>query len=233
MGSLKILSRENGHFANRQEAGRLLGRALTHERSSKTIVLGIPRGGLVIAKQVAQELDADLDVVFAHKLGAPGHPECAIGAVGEDGKGVMDSSLFFPVGRQYLEQEKKSQMIAMERRMKEYRAVLPKISLERRIVIVTDDGVAMGYTMEAALGSLRIQKPQKIILALPVGPKDTIERLARLADETVSLMVPAWFEGVSQFYQEFSQVDDLEVLRILEEERLRRTQPREKNSQTA
>lgn len=227
MGPLKVLANERSRFANREEAGNFLARALIQEGLPKPIVLGIPRGGVVVANKIAQEMDADLDLVFAHKLGAPGQPECAIGAVAEDGNVIVDRNLYFPVSRSYLEQEKKSQMLAMDRRKKAYRSTLPKISLKNRTVIVTDDGVAMGYTVEAALGAVRSQKPQKIILVLPVGPKETLARLAQLADETVCLVVPGWFEGVSQVYEDFPQVEDPQVLRILEAERLRRVQSRE------
>ncbi len=228
MGPLKVLANEHSRFANREEAGNLLARALIQEGLPKPIVLGIPRGGVVVANKIAQEMDADLDLVFAHKLGAPGQPECAIGAVAEDGNVIVDRNLYFSVSRAYLEQEKKSQMLAMDHRKKAYRSTLPKISLKNRTVIVTDDGVAMGYTVEAALGAVRSQKPQKIILALPVGPKETLARLAQLADETVCLVVPGWFEGVSQVYDDFPQVEDPQVLRILEKERQRRAESIEK-----
>ncbi len=232
MGPLKVLTSEHIRFANREEAGKLLARALMEEGLARPIVLGIPRGGVVVANRIAQEMDADLDLVFAHKLGAPGQPECAIGAVAEDGNVIVDRNLYFPISRAYLEEEKKNQLLAMENRKNAYRFVLPKLPLKNRTVIVTDDGAAMGYTLEAALGAVRSQKPEKIILALPVGPRETLARLAQLADETVCLVAPGWFEGVSQVYDDFPQAEDPQVLRILEKERERRSQSREE-SQTA
>lgn len=224
MGALRIIARRSEPFSGRAEAGQLLARELEKFRGQKAVVLGIPRGGVAIAEQIAQVLDGNLDMVLSHKLGAPGNPELAIGAVCEDGTLFVDEQTASCVGADddYIEQEKTRQLQEMARRVKQYRQVLPKIPLAEKLVIVTDDGVATGATMQAALWAVRQENPDKIIAALPVGPEDTLAKLSRDADETVCLQAPPFFSAISQFYLYFTQVEDQQLLEILEAERKRR-----------
>ena len=224
MGALIITSHSSKPFSGRIEAGRALAGQLQQFRSQKPAVLGIPRGGIIIARQIADDLGGDLDIVLAHKLGSPGNPELAIGAVCEDGRLFLDQRITSYVGADdnYIEQEKLRQLQQITRRVQRYREVLPKLPLQGRVVIVTDDGVATGATMQAALWAVRQEKPQKLIAALPVGPEDTLEKLSRDADETICLQVPPFFSALSQFYSQFTQVEEQELLRILEAESKRR-----------
>ena len=224
MGTLRIISESSKPFSGRIEAGQLLAEQLQKYQGQKAVVLGIPRGGVIIAQQIAIELEADLDIVLSHKLGAPGNPELAVGAICEDGKLFIDERTSSCVGanKNYIEQEKALQLKEITRRVKLYRQVLAKIPLKSRIVIITDDGVATGATMQAALWAVRQEKPAKIIAAIPVGPVDSLETLSEDADETICLQSPPHFAALSQFYSQFTQVENDELLEILATESKRR-----------
>ena len=224
MGSLRIISNSSEPFSGRMDAGQLLARELQELRGQKAVVLGIPRGGVVVAQPISLALQADLDIVLSHKLGAPGNPELAIGAVCEDGKLFVDKSIASCVGADdnYIEREKTHQLQQMAHRVRQYRQILPKLSLAGRTVIVTDDGVATGATMQAALWAVRHEKPQKLIAALPVGPADTLTKLSEHADEIICLQAPPFLSAISQFYLQFDQVEDEQLLQILDEESKRR-----------
>jgi len=225
MGTLRIISNSSEPFSGRIEAGQSLARELQDYHGQKAAVLGIPRGGIIIAQQIANELEADLDIVLTHKLGAPGNPELAIGSVSEDGKLFIDERIVSYVGADdsYIEREKARQLQEISRRVQLYREVLPKLPLKARIVIITDDGVATGATMQAALWAVRQEKPEKIVAALPVGPEDTLKKLSEDADETICLQAPPFFSALSQFYLQFTQVEDQELLEILQQESKRKT----------
>lgn len=225
MGNIKILAHSDELFRDRIEAGRLLAGALERYNGKDTVILGIPRGGVVIAGEIAAKLGAELDIVLSRKLGAPGNPELALGAVSEDGKlflhemvkaqGFADSP--------YIKEEKARQMEEIKRRIAIFRKARPKTALKGKTVIVTDDGLATGATMQAALWMARHEGPKELISAVPVAPEDTIERLAPDADEMLILRVPRYFAAVGQFYEYFDQTGDDEVLRILKEEAGRNT----------
>jgi putative phosphoribosyl transferase len=221
---LRVVSTRGEPFRDRVEAGRMLADELRSYRDSRPVVLGIPRGGVIIANEIARSLDTDLDIILTHKLGAPHNSELAIGAVSEDGRHFIVNDIAFGSGAdtRYIGEEKNRQMQELKRKVSMYRAIIPKISLEGRTVIATDDGVATGSTMQAALWALRRESPKMIILALPVGPPDTIACLSAAADETVCLWTPREFHALGQFYISFTQVEDDELLKILEEEKLRR-----------
>lgn len=220
MGTCMILSRSGEPFHDRMEAGRLLGEEMEGRKLKNAAVLGIPRGGVIVARELARSIGADLDVVIAHKLGAPGNPELAIGAVAENGRLFLDQRVASMVGADsaYVEDEKGKQLQEIARRAERYRRVRPKVPLEGRPVIVTDDGVATGSTVQAALRAVRQEGPSKLILALPVGPEDTLRRLTDEADEVLCLRVPPFFAAVGQFYEWFTQTTDDELLDILEDE---------------
>ena len=226
MGTLRIMSNSSEAFRSRMEAGELLAHQLTELQSQNVALLGVPRGGVVVAREIAHALDGDLDMVLAHKLGAPGNPELAIGAVCEDGRLFLDEEIssYMGIDDNYIKREKSRQMQELTRRVNRYRSVLPKIPLSGRIVVVTDDGVATGATMQAALWAVRQESPEKIVAALPVGPQDSLERLSQAADETICLQAPPFFSAISQFYSYFNQVEDEELLEILQQESKRRSE---------
>lgn len=204
-------------FMDRHEAGRLLAQALRQEARLQPLVLGIPRGGVVIGALIADALKADLDVVIARKLGAPGNPEVAVGAVMEGGETYLNEEAIggLQVDAHYLEEEKARQLRLIEQRAAMYRAIRPIVLRRGRNLIVVDDGVATGATMIATLRGLRVAEPASLLCALPVGPPDTLEQLSCVADEVVCLAAPPYFQAVSQFYENFDQVEDAEVARIL------------------
>lgn len=224
MGSLRVISNSAEPFSGRIEAGQALARELQELHGQRAVVLGIPRGGVAVAQPICLALEADLDIVLSHKLGAPGNPELAIGAVCEDGKLFVHESIASGVGADdsYIEREKRHQLQRMAHRVEQYREILPKLSLAGRIAVVTDDGVATGATMQAALWAVRHEKPQKLIAALPVGPEETLTKLSEHADETICLRAPPFFSAISQFYFQFTQVEDEQLLEILEQESERR-----------
>ncbi len=217
---LRILSYSSAPFADREEAGRLLAEELSEYRGRKAVVLGIPRGGIIVAREIARQLDAELDIVLAHKLRTPGQEELAMGSVAEDGRLFLIKEVVgeFAVTEAYIQQEKTRQLAEIKRRTKLIRQVRLKIPLKGRIVIVTDDGVATGATTQAALWAVRLEQPEKLIAAMPVGPEDTIRRLAEDVDEMLCLRTPPLFAAVGQFYRQFYPVEDEDMLEILKEE---------------
>lgn len=221
MDKARIVSYSDKPFADRVEAAKLLAKELREFRGKNAVVLGIPRGGIVIAKEIASALEARLDIVLTHKLGAPGNPELAIGAITEDGKIFLNEMLTSRMDAKsvYLKQEKERQLAVIKLRVEQYRKILAKAPLKDSIVIITDDGVATGATMKAALWAARQEHPRALIAALPVGPQDAIRELAQDADDVVVLRSPSFFGAIGQFYLDFSQVEDEEVLEILKEER--------------
>jgi len=216
---LKICSHNNEPFADRIEAGNLLAEALRHFKGPQTVVLGIPRGGLLVAQQVARGLRAPFDIVLSRKLGAPQNPELAIGSITENGEVFLDQTLARRVGAddRYLKAERARQLLEIKRRREIYRRVCFKIDLRNKVVIVVDDGIATGSTVQAALWSIHQEKPHQLIGAFPVGPEKTLQRLCRTADEMVCLKVPSYFDGVGRFYVNFGQLSEEEVLNILKE----------------
>jgi predicted phosphoribosyltransferase len=214
--ALKIVGKVTP-FLDRHEAGRFLAQALPARAGDNLLVLGIPRGGVVVGAAVARELAAELDVVIARKLSAPGNPELAIGAVSEGGEAYLNRSLISALGadEKYIAGETARQLERIRQRAEAYRAVRKMVPREGRTVVVVDDGVATGATMIATLDALRSAKPAKLWCGIPVGPQDTLEELDELADEVVCLAAPEYFEAVGQFYERFDQVEDDEVVRIL------------------
>ncbi|MBI2850411.1 MAG: phosphoribosyltransferase [Chloroflexi bacterium] len=217
MGKVRIVSTRGEPFTDREEAGRLLAEELSEYRGKNVVVLGIPRGGVVVARELARALDAELDIVLARKLRTPGYEELAMGSVAEDGKIFLNQEVVADVGvsQSQIQEEKARQLAEIRRRAELIRRVRAKIPLKGRIVIVTDDGVATGATTQAAFWGARAEQPAKLVAAIPVGPEDTIRRLAKDVDEMICLRTPPFFSAVGQFYQRFYQVEDEEVLEIL------------------
>lgn len=208
-------------FANRTEAGQKLAARLQDLRGKDTLVLAVPRGGAVVAYEVAHDLDAPLDVYIARKLTAPGNDELALGAVASDGTVVLDANLMRQMGvtQRYIEGEMERQRGEILRRLSLYRSQRPLPQLKGKTVIVVDDGVATGSTTLAALRALRKQQPGLLVLAVPVGPPDAMARLGQEADRVVCLEMPEPFWAVGQFFADWSQLSDQDVTDILNRRR--------------
>lgn len=204
-------------FADRVDAGRRLASALKALVGKDAIVLAIPRGGVVVGYEVASALDLPLDVIIPRKIGAPGNPELAIGAMTEDGTVLLDERLVMhlQVSEDYIQKESETQKLEIQRRLKLYRGDIPYPILENRHVILVDDGIATGSTMKAALASVRNRRAKTVLIAIPVGPPSTIRELEREADHVVCLHTPESFYAIGQFYQDFTQTQDEEVARLL------------------
>jgi predicted phosphoribosyltransferase len=205
-------------YADRRQAGRTLSKSLAGYEPYHPVVLGIPRGGVIVADTIARELKTDLDIVLTRKLGAPGNPELAIGAVSESGRIHLQHDIAEKTGadEDYIEREIAKQLVELRARRQRYRLALPKVPLEGRVVILVDDGVATGATMQASLWAARDEAPKEVVVAVPVGAQDAIERLEQDADDVVCPYVPPYFYAIGQFYADFGQVDDQEVIEILQ-----------------
>ena len=201
-------------FKDRRHAARLLVEALKPLGLERPVVLGIPRGGVVLADEIAEALGGTMDVVLARKIGAPLNPEFALGAVAENGEVVLRPYAYQLADPDYLRAETLRQRAVIEERKARYRAVRPKEPLFGRDVVLVDDGVATGSTMEAALLAVKAEKPRRVVVAVPVGAPDAIERLGQQA-EVVVLATPPDFGAVGAYYQDFPQVGDDEVVKIL------------------
>jgi predicted phosphoribosyltransferase len=208
-------------FENRREAGRRLADILQKHAFPKTnlIVLGIPRGGVVVADEVAKAMSAPLDVIICRKIRAPFQPELGIGAV-VNGKHItiLNEDLVRAVGatEDYLNREIAYQGEEIDRRLKYYRGNWPPPNLSGKTVVVIDDGIATGYTFRAALEGLRQHQPAKLVAAAPVAAMDSVEMLKAFADEVICISTPAAFMAVGSWYDDFDQVTDEEVARILQ-----------------
>ena len=215
--TVRIISRNAELFKNRKEAGWLLAKELGDLGGKETVALGIPRGGVIVAAEVSRLLSVELDVALSRKIGAPQNPEFAIGALSEDGRVFIDEAAAFQVGadKSYIQEITTKQLAEIAYRKEIYRKVRPKVYLKQRRVIVIDDGLATGATMQAALLSIRQEGPKSITVAVPVAPQESLEKIVGYADDVLCLRVPEYFAAVGQFYLEFTEVNDKEVLEIL------------------
>lgn len=204
-----------GLFRNRGHAGRLLARKLRVYKNKHPLVLGIPRGGVPMAKVIADALGGDLDVVLVHKLSHPEELELAIGAIDDSGN-VIVTDYAARVDPEYLESEKQRQLAALRQRRARYTPSRPPIDPQSRIVIVVDDGLATGSTMVAALRAVRAQKPKELIAAVAVASHEAARAIARECDAAFCLKVPSKFHAVGQFFADFSQIEDEEVISALQ-----------------
>ena len=206
-------------FIDRIDAGKRLASALKGFSGKKGLVLAIPRGGVVVGYVIAKALNLQLDVIIPRKIGAPDNPELAIGAVAEDGTAILDENLinYLGVSKEYIGQETERQKQEIERRLKLYRQDTSYPNLKGLDVIVVDDGIATGSTMKAALASVKNRGAASITVAIPVGPPSTIEELETMADRVVCLYTPEYFQAIGQFFTDFSQTPDEEVIKLLRE----------------
>lgn len=202
-------------FRDRVDAGIRLSELLGEYGGKDVVVLGIPRGGVIVANEVAKRLNSQLDIIIPKKIPAPWNPELAIGAVTEDGSTVLDREMVqsFGISDEYIESAKMRQMEEIKRRGGIYSH--RKIPLTGKIVVLVDDGIATGATMHAAIKSVRRDDPGEIVVAVPVGPQDTIEDMKQEVDRVVCISNPAYFGAVGSFYQIFDQTTDKEVMEVL------------------
>jgi putative phosphoribosyl transferase len=205
-------------FSNRTEAGRLLAEKLVkYAGRTDVIVLGLPRGGVPVAYEVAKRLGVPFDVFLVRKLGVPGFEELAVGAIASGGVRVLNEDVLraLPNADETIESVTAKETAELERREQSYRDGRPAPDLRDRIVILVDDGLATGATMRAAVKALRQSGAAKIIVAVPVGPPDTCRELEEQADETICLCTPEFFQAVGQYYEDFSQTSDEDVRELL------------------
>jgi putative phosphoribosyl transferase len=208
------------YFTDRNEAGYKLALAL-EDFKGNGIVLAIPRGGVVVGYVIAEELKLPLDVIIPRKIGAPNNPELAIGAVAEDGTAILDNNLirYLGVSTKFIIEETERQKQEIHRRLRLYRQDGGYPNVKGLDVIVVDDGIATGSTMKAALASVKNRGAHSVTVAVPVGPPQTIEELEKLADRVVCLYTPEFFQAIGQFYSDFRQTQDEEVIELLRENR--------------
>ena len=203
---------------NRVTAGRALARTLgKYRKQANVVVLALPRGGVPVAAEVAHELHAPLDILVVRKLGTPGHEELAMGAIASGGIRVLNPDIVESLGisSEVIEEAAAREQLELERRMKAYRGERPWLFVEGKRVIIVDDGVATGATMRAAIAAVRTQNPEKVIVAVPVAPSETIVQLRRQADAVVCLATPEPFHAIGTWYMSFPQLSDEEVRRVL------------------
>lgn len=203
-------------YADRLEAGRVLGERLAHLQGHEDLlVLALPRGGVAVGYEVARALHAELDVFIVRKLGHPGHEEYAMGAIASGGVQVMNEPSGFGVSERELKEVVARERAELVRRESLYRGLRPPVAIEGRTVIVVDDGLATGATMRAAVAAIRKLHPHWLVAAVPVGASETCEQLAREADEVVCAATPYPFRAVGLWYRDFPQSTDEEVRRFL------------------
>lgn len=204
-------------FRDRTEAGEKLAERLPHYAGrADALVLALPRGGVPVGFEIANKLALPLDVFVVRKLGVPGQPELAMGAIASGGIRVLNEDVLraLPQAAATVAEVTNQETREVERRDRDYRQGRPSPDVIGRIVILVDDGLATGATMLAAIAALRQREPARIVVAVPVCPPETLAEVERAADETVFLFAPDWFRGVGQFYENFEQLSD-EAVRLL------------------
>lgn len=212
-------------FHDRREAGQLLARQLAdYKDRDDVVVLALPRGGVPVAYEIARELNAALDVFVVRKLGVPWQPELAMGAIAGRGTEVLNGDVVtaYNIPPHVIRAVADRERIELQRRLQEYRGNQPLLDLHDRVLILVDDGLATGSTMRAAVQALRQDRPQAIIVAVPVAAADTCRRLQAEVDAIVCLRTPANFSAVGYWYEDFSQTTDDEVRELLSHDRTRR-----------
>jgi putative phosphoribosyl transferase len=204
-------------YRNRQEAGKILGERLTGLVTGSSVVLSLPRGGTIVGGEVAAILGAEHDLIVSRKIGSPFNPEAAIGALTQDGVFLKNLAVInaLKVSPGYLEEQCRIELIEIGRRLTQLRGDKPFPELKGKTAIIVDDGIATGFTMEAAIVFIKAKQPKIILVAIPVGPNEEIERLSKLVNAVVCPMTPELFLAVGNHYEDFHQISDHEVREIL------------------
>jgi putative phosphoribosyl transferase len=205
-------------FKDRVEAGKILANKLSKYAAEDPLVLGLPRGGVPVAFEVAKALKAPLDVYIVRKLGVPGHEELAMGAIATGDVRVLNESVIGPlqISQEAIETETKREKKELKRRERVYRSGRSPLNLANRTVLLIDDGIATGSTIKAAIAALKKQKAAKIIVGVPVAPSSTIEELKNEVDDVICVSTPDFFIAISVWYDEFPQTTDEQVRELLE-----------------
>lgn len=205
-------------FKNRQDAGRRLSQLLKKYEGEDIIVYALPRGGVTVAAEIAKFLHAPLELLFAHKIGHPYQPEYAIAAVSESGHVIGSPDELLSLGDVWLEREKEHQLKEIKRKRELYLKGRKEISVKGKIAIIVDDGIATGLTMQVGIKELKGNHPKKIVVAVPVAPKNTADAIKKMVDDFVGIEIADNFLGaVGAYYDEFNQVEDREVIDILKQ----------------
>lgn len=205
-------------YKDRRDAGKILAGELKGVQGhQEPLVLGLPRGGVVVAYEVASALNADLDVLVVRKMGAPGREEVAMGAIASGGAEFLNGEMIRRLGitDHEIETKRENEKIELKRREQLYRGDRALFDSQRRSVILVDDGIATGATVRVAVSALKGLEPERIIVAVPVAPPEAVGELERLADRLICPLIPENFQAVGQWYQNFTQTTDEEVRRIL------------------
>jgi putative phosphoribosyl transferase len=212
------------NFKDREEAGRILANRLTKYADQKPIVLGLPRGGVPVAFEVAKALKAPLDVYVVRKLGVPGHEELAMGAIASGDVRVLNKPVVEDLGisEEAIETETRKEQEELKRRELLYRGKRPPLDVSNRTVVLVDDGIATGSTIKAAIAALKKQKAGRIVVAVPVAPASTIDELKTEVDEVICVSTPEFFYAISLWYDEFPQTSDEEVRELLKEAEMKK-----------
>lgn len=209
-------------FEDRKDAGqRLVSMVEGYKGAANTVVLGLPRGGIVVALEVALALELPLDIWVTRKIGAPLNPELAVGSVDSDGNLLLDENAarLYEISDRYIREEVEAQVVEIKRRYLQYRGTENPPDVKGKTVIVVDDGVATGFTMLAALQSLRKRGAEKIVCVIPVSSPRVMNKLDEQADEVECFSTPSYFGAVGEFYRNFGQISDVEVIACLEQTR--------------
>lgn len=205
-------------FGNRIDAGEQLAKRLeVYRDDAQAVVVGLPRGGVPVAYEIALALHLALEIVCPRKIGAPTNKEFAVGAITETGEGLFNRETIEQLGisQAYIDQEIEKEKKIAQKRLAVYRQGRPKRDFKEKCVLLVDDGLATGATMKAAIHSIRAEKPRKIIVAVPVAPVETLNEITILADEVICLETPYFFQAVGQFYEDFTPTEDEEVIALL------------------
>ena len=206
-------------YDNRREAGVELASRIARFKGPDTVVLALPRGGVPVGYEVARALEAPLDVFLVRKLGVPGHRELAMGAIASGGVRVLNEDVvgWYGITPAAIEQVAREEQVELERRERAYRNGRPPIPLEGRTVVLVDDGLATGSTMRAGVQAIRVQRPARIVVAVPVGAPDTCRQFADIADEVICARTPEPFSAVGLWYRDFTPTNDAQVRELLHE----------------
>lgn len=207
---------EELRFTDRADAGRQLAQRLSSYKDADVIIYALPRGGVVTAIEIAHALHAPLDLIIPRKIGHPDHPEYAIGAVAEDGHLTANPAEIATVDEQWLRAEIATQRAEAKRRRETYLAGMPPIDVAGKVAVIVDDGIATGLTMKCAINELAHRSPQKIIVAVPIAPSDSLAEISALVDEVICLSVPEFMGAIGAFYDSFPQVEDDEVVKLMQ-----------------